>query len=143
MAHAAGSVIVNRPVGLVFNFILDGENNLLWRPSVIEVQRITPEARVGAVYRQVIKGPGGSRIDGDYRIVECKPGQRIRFEVTSGPARPVGKYLFEDLGDSTQVQLILDFQPQGLARLMDGMVEKAMREEVAVLANLKKVLESH
>ncbi len=142
MSHAAGSIIVDRPVELVFNFILDGENNPLWRPSVIEVRRTTQETGVGATYRQVIKGPGGNRIDGDYRIIECKPGQRIRFEVTGGPVRPVGKYLFEDLGDSTQVQLILDFQPHGLARLMDGMVEKAMREEVAVLENLKKVLES-
>jgi hypothetical protein len=40
------------------------------------------------------------------------------------------------------VHFVLDFQPTGLARLMDGMIERTMRSEVGLLANLKAYLES-
>jgi uncharacterized membrane protein len=141
MAHAEGSIVIDRPAKLVFDYVLDGTNNTLWRPSVIQIKRSSKATGLGATYRQIVKGPGGSRVDGDYKIVECLPNERIRFEVTSGPARPTGEYRFEALGNSTRVHFILDFKPKGLARLMDTMVEKAMQEEVAVLPNLKKVLE--
>jgi hypothetical protein len=46
------------------------------------------------------------------------------------------------MGSSTQVTFILDFQPKGLAKLMDGMINKSMKEEVGTLSNLKAYLES-
>ena len=143
MAHAEESITIHRPVQDVFNFILDGTNSPLWRPSVLDVKLIPDKPLgVGAVFRQGLKGPGG-RIDGDYEIIECKPNEFIKFQVVAGPARPTGTYRFKAIGDSTQVTFVLDFQPRGLAKLMDGMINKSMRDEVATLANLKTYLESH
>jgi len=144
VAHAEGSIAIEGPAEAAFNFILDGLNNPLWRPSVLDIQRTTGQSLgVGASYKQGIKGPGGSRIDGDYKIVECQPNRLIRFNVTSGPARPTGIYKFEARDGMTWVTLFLDYQPKGLAWLMDSMVEKAMQGEIAVLSNLKVYLESH
>src|SRR6266498_4965167 len=143
MAHAEGNITINRPVKEVFDFILDGMNSLLWRPSVIDVQQVPGKPLgVGAIFKQGLKGPGG-RIDGDYEIVECKPYELIKFQVIAGPARPMGTYVFKSIGNSTQVTFILDFQPKGLAKLMDGMISKSMKEEVATLSTLKTYLESH
>lgn len=75
--------------------------------------------------------------------IESKPNELIKFQVITGPARPVGTYLFKTLGSSTQVTLILDFQPKGLAKLMDPMITSSMQSEVAMLSNLKSYLESH
>lgn len=99
MAHAEGSIIIDRPVNTVFNFIADGSNNPLWRLSVTNIQRIPDKPLgLGAVFKQGLKGPGG-RIDGDYEIVEYQPDQLIRFQVIAGPARPTGTYTFESNGD--------------------------------------------
>ena len=142
MAHAEGSITINRPIQEVFDFILDGTNSPLWRPSVIDVQApLSKPLGVGAIFKQGLKGPGG-RIDGDYEIIECKPNELIKFQVIAGPARPTGTYLFKSMGNSTQVTFILDFQPKGLAKLMDGMINNSMKGEVATLANLKSYLES-
>jgi len=143
MAHAEGKVTVARPAEAVFEFILDGANNPLWRPSVLDISRVSegPAGR-GAAYKQGLKGPGGRRIDGDYEIVECQPNELIRFQVIAGPARPTGTYLFEPTGDATTVTFVLDYQPKGLARLMDPMIAKTMQAEVAMLANLKTYLEA-
>jgi uncharacterized membrane protein len=144
MAHAEESISINRPVNDVFDFVLDGTKNPLWRPAVIDIQPVPGKpSGVGAVYKQGLKGPGGRRFDGDYEIVECVPNELIKFQVIAGPARPTGTYRFESLGDSTRLTFVLDFQPKGLARLMDPMIARTMRSEVATLSNLKAYLESH
>lgn len=139
MAHAENSITIDRPVEDVFAFVADGMNGPLWRPAIID---IAPMPGKTNAYKQGLKGPGG-RIDGDYEITESKPNELIKFQVTAGPARPNGTYQFEALGlSSTRLTFILDFEPKGLARLMDPMITASMRAEVATLANLKTYLES-
>ena len=144
MAHAEESITISRPVNAVFDFVLDGTKNPLWRSTVLDIQQVPGKpSGVGAVYKQGLKGPGGRRIDGDYEIVECRLNELIQFQVISGPARPTGIYKFEADGDSTRVTFILHFEPKGLAKLMDPMIARTMRSEVATLSNLKGYLESH
>ena len=91
MAHAEESIAIDRPANAVFDFVLDGTNNPLWRPAVVDIQQVPDKpSGVGAVYKQGLKGPGGRRIEGDYEIVECKPNELIEFRVIAGPARPTG-----------------------------------------------------
>ena len=142
MAHAERTVVIARPAAQIFEFILAGENNPLWRPSVADIARVPGKPRgVGAAFQQGMKGPGGRRIDADYEIVESEPPRKLKFQVTAGPARPVGTYLFESRGTSTELTFTLDFQPKGLARLMDGVIGRQMQDEVATLENLKAHLE--
>src|SRR5689334_22016234 len=143
MAHAEGKIAIDRPVQQVFDFILDGANNPLWQASVMDIKPLTGKPYgVGSVFEQGLKGPGG-RIDGDYQITECQPNQVIKFQVTAGPARPTGSYTFESDGKSTTITFILDFQPKGLAKLMNPMIQSSMQGEVATLSALKTYLESH
>jgi uncharacterized membrane protein len=143
MAHAEGKITIHRPVQEVFDFVLDGTNNQLWRPAVTDIKPLTGKPYgVGSAFKQGLKGPGG-RIDGDYQITECRPNQVIKFQVNAGPARPTGTYQFESDGTSTTVTFVLDFQPKGLAKLMNPMIQSSMQSEVATLANLKSYLESH
>jgi uncharacterized membrane protein len=143
MAHAEGKITIHRPVQEVFDFVLDGTNNQLWRPAVTDIKPLTEKPYgVGSAFKQGLKGPGG-RIDGDYQITECRPNQVIKFQVNAGPARPTGTYQFESDGTSTTVTFVLDFQPKGLAKLMNPMIQSSMQSEVATLANLKSYLESH
>jgi len=143
MAHAEESITINKPVKAVFDFVLDGTNSPLWRPAVVDVERVPGKpSDVGAVYKQGLKGPGGRRIDGDYEIVECQPNELIKFQVISGPARPTGTYRFEAIGDSTRVTFTLHYEPKGLARLMNPIINQTMRSEIATLSNLKAYLES-
>ena len=144
MPHAEESITINRPVGDVFDFVLDGTKNPLWRPAVVDIQRVPGRPlNVGAVFKQGLKGPGGRRIDGDYEIVECQPNELIKFQVITGPARPTGTYRFELVGNSTRVTFTLHLEPKGLTRLLSPMITSTMKGEVATLSNLKAYLEGH
>jgi hypothetical protein len=143
MPHAEHTVIVNRPAREIFDYLADGTHNRAWRAGVLEIECTSPADGEGATYRQVLAGPGGRRIDGDYRVTVFDPPRQLGFHVTAGPARPAGVFeLTENPDHSTLVRFALDLQPAGLMKLMTPMITRQMRREVAQLDNLKTILES-
>jgi uncharacterized protein YndB with AHSA1/START domain len=142
MPHAEHTVTVNRPQKDVFDYLAEGTHNREWRSGVLEIERTSAAEGQGATYRQVLSGPGGRRIDGDYRVTVFDPPRRLEFQVTAGPARPTGVFeLSENADQSTRVRFSLDLNPSGLMRLMTPMISRQMRREVAQLDNLKVILE--
>jgi uncharacterized protein YndB with AHSA1/START domain len=143
VAHAAKSVTIARPIEEVFDFLADGTNNTRWRPSVVVIARSGGPDGVGATYKQGLKGPGGRRIDGDYRVTTFDRPRELAFEVTAGPAKPSGRYqLNEPTVGETTVKFELDFQPRGLQKLIGPMIQRTIESEVALLERLKAVLEN-
>ena len=143
MAHAEKTVLINRPVGSVFDFLLNGANNKLWRSSVLDIKLLSePPYGAGSKFGQGLKGPMG-RIAGDYEITECRPNELIQFHVIAGPARPTGTYRFQSQAGGTAVTFVLDYEPKGLSKLMEPMIQRSMDEEVAMLDDLKAFLEKH
>jgi len=142
MPHAEYTVIIDRPARDVFDYLADGTHNPEWRIGVLDIKHANSATGEGAAYRQVLAGPGGRRIDGDYRITVFNPPRRLEFLVTAGPARPTGVFELADGTDrATVVRFTLDLQPMGLMKLMTPMIARQMRREVAQLETLKKVLE--
>src|SRR5258706_16018256 len=92
MPYAEHTVTVNRPAREVFDYLADGTHNREWRTGVLEIERTSAAGGEGATYRQVLSGPGGRRIDGDYRVTVFDPPRRLEFRVTAGPARPTGVF---------------------------------------------------
>jgi uncharacterized protein YndB with AHSA1/START domain len=143
MAHAQHTVSIDRPIADVFAFLVDGSHNPDWRDGVLEIERTSPVDGVGASYRQVVSGPGGRRIDADYRVTACEPPSRLDFEGTAGPVRPIGVFELRPEGsDRTTVRFDLTAEPHGLMRVMGPMIGKQVRAEVAQLDRLKTVLET-
>jgi uncharacterized membrane protein len=143
MAAAEHSVTVKRTPEDVYAFLADGLNNSRWRSSVRSVSLASgSRGQVGAVYAQRLAGPGGREIDGDYRITEAQPSSSLRFEVIAGPARPKGAFTLRPADDGgTHLTFGLAFEPKGLMKLMNGMIQKTMDSEVQQLERLKTVLE--
>ena len=142
MPYAERTVTVNRPARDVFDYLADGTHNREWRAGVIEIERTSLADGEGATYRQVLAGPGGRRIDGDYRVTVFDPPRRLEFHVIAGPARPTGVFeLTENPDRSTRVRFSLDLKPAGIMKLMTPMITKQVRHEVAQLDNLKTILE--
>lgn len=143
MAHAEKSVVVNRPVQAVFDFILNGANNKLWRSSVLDIKPLDAAPYgVGSRFEQGLKSPTG-RIPGDYVFTEVRPNELIAFQVTAGPARPTGVYRFQQKDGTTELTFVLDFKPGGLSKLMEPMIQRSMEQEVGMLDALKAFLEKH
>jgi uncharacterized protein YndB with AHSA1/START domain len=141
MAHAEANVTINRPVEEVFDFLADGTTNTQWRSGVLDITKASGDG-AGAIYRQTLKGPGGRKVQGDYRVTRFDRPTRLDFEVIAGPARPTGSYkLRPEAPTSTSLTFTLDLEPRGFAKLMGPMIDRQMQKEVAAVTELKRVLE--
>jgi uncharacterized protein YndB with AHSA1/START domain len=143
MPHAEHTITINRPARDVFDYLADGTHNRDWRSGVLEIERTSAADAEGATYRQVLAGPGGRRIDGDYRVTVFEPPRRLEFLVIAGPARPTGAFELTETPDhaATRVRFALDLQPSGFMKLMTPMISRQLRTEVAQLDRLKAILE--
>jgi carbon monoxide dehydrogenase subunit G len=141
---AKNEVTIERPVGEVFAFLANGENDTKWRPGVKEIRREgAGDPGVGTIYRQTLSGPMGKTIPGDVEITSLELDRLIAFRVIAGPVRPQGRYEIEAAGEgATRVTFSLEAEVTGAMKLMKGKVQKAMDAEVGTLANLKQVLEA-
>jgi uncharacterized protein YndB with AHSA1/START domain len=142
MPEARHQVTIRRPAAVVFEFIADGLNGPNWRTGILDISHVSGSG-VGATYKQGVKGPGGRRIDADYRITAYEPDTRLAFEAIAGPVRPTGEYVLEVVDGGTRLTFALQAELSGIKKLlMGGAVQKTMDSEVAATERLKGVLES-
>jgi hypothetical protein len=88
-----------------------------------------------------VKGPGGRRIDADYRVTAYAPNRRLAFEAIAGPVRPTGDFLLDEVAAGTRLTFSLQAELSGIKKLlMGGAVQKTMEAEVAATERLKRVL---
>jgi hypothetical protein len=143
MPHAQASITIARPVKAVYEFVMKGENNPLWRPKVLEVERVAGKpAAAGAVFKQQVKGFFGRRTAADYELTQCVPSKTIRYRLIAGRTRSTGTYSFRASSGSTVITYRLDLETTGFAMLRDPLINRSFRSEVRTLANLKEYLES-
>jgi hypothetical protein len=87
-----------------------------------------------------MRGPGGRKIAGDYRVSVFDRPRRFVFEVIAGPARPRGRFDIAAGGPlRTTVTFTMEVEPGGLMRLLSPMIAKQVGKEVEAVANMKRV----
>ena len=123
MPEESNTITIARPVGDVFAFLANAENDKQWRGGVIEMTRTSGQG-VGTTYRQIVARPGGRRIDADVEITEIVADQRIAFRTTNGPVRPTGTYELHAGDGGTVVTFRLAAKLGGVKKLMAPMVAK-------------------
>ncbi|MBC2581438.1 SRPBCC domain-containing protein [Clostridium sp. DJ247] len=138
MAYAEKTVFIERQVTEVFQFVLDGENNKLWRPTVKDIKRMEDKpVGVGTVFIQGMNGPNGMRINADYEIIECDMDKKIVFKVLNGPSLPIGTFSFETQDKGTKVTFSMNE-----ASVIDPARDHHLQKVVDALTGLKEYLES-
>lgn len=142
MAFAEYDVLIQSDAMSVYNFLADARNLPLWRVGISTIElRSGAEGAKGAVYRQVLTGPGGRTVAGDFEIIEARPGAEIQYQVIVGQERPRGGYYLSTEGQRTRVRFALECEPKGILDRWRRPFRRAMKAEVCQLERLKAVLE--
>jgi uncharacterized membrane protein len=136
------SVTINRTPAEVYRFWRALENLPLFMDHIESVREVGGESEWCA------RGPLGSSLEWQARIVEDEPEERISWQSLEGSELPNrGKVEFRDEpgGVGTEVHVELAFEPPGgavgaaLARLFDELPEQWLRND---LRRLKQILET-
>lgn len=141
MPKAQRKIVIDRPADQVFAFFTNPVNDSSWRRHVKEITAQGPVG-MGSTVHQIVEGPGRRGIPADLKVVAFEPSRRYAFQVTAGPVRPAGEFLFAPMGSGTEVTLSLHAELTGLKRLaMSRSVQRSMDGEVASLDQAKALLE--
>lgn len=96
-----------------------------WRPLTHlpqvfpDLQRVEPGDGDATVTHWVASGPAGTSVEWDAKIIEEEPGRKIAWKsveqgtATSNAVSNAGAVRFDDHGDSTGVEVSLQYEPPG------------------------------
>ncbi len=142
MPHAENCVVIDRPAEDVFGYLATPQRCREWRAGILKLVRMVTKQGKGAVYRQVLEGPGGRPIDADFLVTNFEPPHEIGFEIVTGPARATGAFELYGEDDRTLVRYRIDARPPGIRMVYRPMITRLIRTEVAQLPRLKAAVEA-
>ena len=142
MINVQHSVVINRPIEEVFDFVSDVENSARWQTGVLECSRISQDPPgVGAKTRYV-REILGRRVEAITEVTEYDPNRKIGFK-TDVPLPIEGSYSFETVDGGARFTFTLQAEPTGMFKLAEGMITRTIQKQMEDDCNkLKDVLES-
>ena len=144
MIKFENSVVINRPIDEVFEFMTHAENNPQWQSGAQEVMKTSEgPTDVGTTYTAVT-GLLGRRIESAIEITAYEPNKRMAGKTTSGPIPFQFDNTIEALAEGgTKVTNSAEGAPGGFFKLAEPVVARMIkRQNESNFANLKDLLEA-
>ena len=145
-ATGTASILINKPVDNVFNFIaVDFFNNYpRWSPEVHELELLSaPPLQLNSLVRQV-RIDNMQRSESTFKITTYKVGQKLVFEGVSNAYRC--SYDFVSTNPSTNTQITFTFELLKLELFMlpfEKLISIAVQDGAnRTVRNLKNLVES-
>jgi len=138
------SVVINRPVEEVFEFLANPENGPQWQSGIQEVRK-TSEGPVGAGTTFINVGQLlGRRIESTVEYSEYEPNRRVAAKSISGPLPYKFEVTFEPAAeDGTKVTTRGEAEVGGFFKLAEPIAARMLKRQFETdNANLKDLLES-
>ena len=147
MVRIERSVIIKRPIEEVFAFVTDIDNFPKWIPSVVESEKISRgPIGVGTTEHEVVfRGYFFLKGENNSVVTEYQLNKKIAWRTTSSFFPPWDStYNFESVEGGTNVTYVLQWEPNGLYKLLNPFVVFiiTMFDVKIPLCKLKNLLES-
>ncbi len=133
---------VERPAGVVFDFLVTAANIPLWQTGVSSAEQLAdgePQVGMRIVQRGPALGPRGEQIS---QITELERPRLFAAEILEGPLVPCSiAYALTDDGGRTIVRVTVQYVVSGILRrifapILHHLMARALRREHAKLARV-------
>jgi hypothetical protein len=145
MDNFEATVLIDRPIDEVFDFLVDGENDAKFSARVLEIKKITDgPIRAGTVYASTVKD-AGIKTEREFELDVVERPTRIRWhELSTAPVTvPEGGYDLVAEGSGTKVTLFNQLEGQGLGKLLKGFALRSARKNVdGMVQSIKAAIEA-
>jgi uncharacterized protein YndB with AHSA1/START domain len=139
------TVVIDRPIEQVFDFLVDGENDKKFSARVQEIAKKTDgPIRAGTVYASTVKD-AGIKTEREFELDVVERPTRIRWhEISKAPVFvPAGGYDLVAEGTGTKVTLFNELEGQGIGKLIKGFALRSARKSAGgMVQSIKTVIES-
>jgi len=136
------SIVIQKPVGEVFDYTNDPAKNKAWQEGLVE-SKITSSGPVG-VGTQItdVRKFLGRDMDSKLEVTAYEPNKRVSLKTISGPIKFEITQLYEPAEGGTKLTMIGEGEPGGLFKLAEGAVKKQFEGQLqGDLGRLKAVME--
>ena len=111
MINVEKSIIIQRPVEEVFNYVSNLTHSAEWQSGLTEVRQITEQPLgVGTRYA-LVRTFIGRKMEANNEITEFTPGVKVAFKTISGPIPLEASYQFEPAEMGTKLTSKIEMQP--------------------------------
>jgi uncharacterized membrane protein len=143
MIKVETSVVINRPVDEVFEFVANIENLPQWAGPVLEAKQ-TSEGPVGVGTTQTqVAQLLGRRVETSQEVTEYEPNKKLSTKSTSGPIPIEVHYTFEPVAEDTRVKMEGNVDAGGFFKLAEPIVARMLKRQTeADSSTLKELLEA-
>ena len=143
MIKAEKSVVIDRPIEDVFDFVGDQRNGPRWQAGLTEVRRLTDGPPGLGTRHTIVRTFLGRRMEADNEYIAFEPGKLITFRTTSGPMPLEASYLVEPAAGGTKLTSRIEMHAAGFVSLAEPLIARGLRREMnAALTKLKGLLEA-
>jgi hypothetical protein len=137
MAERFGaSVVIDRPIGQVFDFLADGENDPSFSPRVLEIAKKTEGAPgKGTIYASTVKD-AGMKSSREFELTEFERPTRIRWHELSKNAVvvPEGGYDLVADAEGTRLTFFNELEGRGFGKVVVGFALRGARKDADAFA---------
>jgi uncharacterized membrane protein len=136
------SVVINKPVEVVFAYVSDNSNDSKWQAGVESVIPEGPANVVGSKWTEVRKFMG-QEMRSTLEVTAFVANSKIASKVIKGPVPFEARVTFEASGGGTKVTTRVEGEPKGFFKVAEGalrgQLEKSLDEDGK---SLKAILEA-
>jgi uncharacterized protein YndB with AHSA1/START domain len=142
MAQFKTSIVIQRPLEMVFAMVSNYQNSSLWVSGALEHQQITPgPIGVGTVIRTRGRFMG-QPIEATRTVSAYEPPMRYAFRSAYQQVPFTTLFVFEAVPNGTQLTATVEGEPTGLYKAAMPLILSLMRQQLeGDLRRLKKLLE--
>jgi len=143
MAKIRGEITIGRPVGLVFDYVVDQTNEPQYNPNMVRAEKVTagPIGK-GTQFRSAVRSARSTA----EMLIETTAYDRPRLMASTTTMKRMDiEYTleFEPVGEGTCMRWTGDVQPRGALRLLGPVITwMGKRQEQRIWSSLKSHLES-
>src|SRR2546422_8347853 len=119
MTKVERSIVIDRPVDDVWNYVHDPSKDVTWQSTLIESEQLTDgPVGVGTKVREVRQFLG-IRIEMAWEVTEFEPTSRSSIKGISGPVPLSGSYVLAPLNGGTSLTVLGELDAHGLFKLAE------------------------
>lgn len=131
---------IEAPVGRVFDYMCNPENDFRWQYGTLATETITNRHNKKGVYFRSIGHLMGRRNLGTYQVIESIANRKYRFKSLSGPLHFHTAYTFSVDGSGTKVNIyirvgVVNFFPMN-ERILERRAKKQLKDNLSMLKEL-------
>ena len=143
MSKVERSIVIERPLGEVWEFVQDTSKDALWQTTLVESQVLTEGPRRVGTQVQEIRRFLGVKIPMTLEVTAFEPERTSSLKAVSGGIPLSGSYRLESLDGGTRLTVTGELEAHRLFKLAEPVFARmTTRELEASLGHLKDLLEA-